>query len=175
VSKHDSHFANYFSLVLGLLIAIAIVLFAFARVVGNSTQGAQVRAEALQLASVHDRTKPFARVAIAGEDNAALAIVEKASATTTESAPGLPVPQSAEDLYNSACSACHGQGIGGAPRFGDKAAWAPRIAKGMDTLHKHALEGFTGQTGLMPPKGGRVDLPDDLVRQGVDYMVEHSR
>jgi cytochrome c5 len=175
VSKHDSHFANYFSLVLGLLITIAIVLFAFARVVGNSTQGAQVKAEALQLASVHDRTRPFARVAIAGEDNAALAIVEKASATTTEAAPGLPTPQSAEDLYNSACSACHGQGIGGAPRFGDKAAWAPRIAKGMDTLHKHALEGFQGQTGFMPPKGGRVDLADDLVMQGVDYMVEHAR
>ena len=111
MSKHDSHFANYFSLVLGILIAIAIVLFAFARVVGSSTQGAQVKAEALQLASVHDRTKPFARVAIAGEDNAALAIVEKASATTTEAAPGLPIPKSAEDLYNSACSACHGTAL----------------------------------------------------------------
>jgi cytochrome c len=45
----------------------------------------------------------------------------------------------------------------------------------MDTLHKHALEGFQGQTGFMPPKGGRVDLADDLVMQGVDYMVEHAR
>jgi cytochrome c5 len=175
VSKHDSHFANYFSLVLGILIATAIVLFALAKVVGSSTQGAQVRAEALQLASVHERTRPFARVAVAGADNSALAIVETASATTTESAPGLPTPATAEDLYNSACSACHAQGIGGAPRLGDKAAWAPRIAKGADTLHKHAIEGFQGQTGLMPPKGGRVDLPDDLVKQGVDYMVEHSR
>ena len=175
MSKHDSHFANYFSLVLGILIAIAILLFALAKVVGSTTQGVQVKAEALQLASVHERTRPFARVAIAGEDNAALAIVETASATTTESAPGLPIPQSAEELYNSACSACHGQGIGGAPRLGDKAAWTPRIAQGADTLHKHAIEGFQGKAGLMPPKGGRVDLPDDLVRQGVDYMVEHSR
>ncbi|HJS21535.1 MAG TPA: c-type cytochrome [Steroidobacteraceae bacterium] len=174
MSKHDSHFANYFSLVLGILIAIAILLFALAKVVGSTTQGLQVKAEALQLASVNERTRPFARVAVAGEDNTALAIVEKAAATT-ESAPGLPIPQTAEELYNSACSTCHAQGIGGAPRLGDKAAWAPRIAQGGDTLHKHAVEGFQGQTGLMPPKGGRVDLPDDLIRQGVDYMVEHSR
>jgi cytochrome c5 len=174
LSKHDSHFTNYFSLVLGILITVAILLFALARVVGGTTQGVQVKAEALQLASVNERTRPFARVAVAGEDNAALAIVEKAAATT-ESAPGLPIPQTAEELYNSACSACHGQGIGGAPRFGDKAAWAPRVAKGLDTLHKHAIEGFTGQSGMMPPKGGRVDLPDEIVRQGVDYMVEHSR
>ena len=174
MSKHDSHFANYFSLVLGILIAIAILLFALAKVVGSTTQGLQVKAEALQLASVNERTRPFARVAVAGEDNTALAIVEKAAATT-ESAPGLPIPQTAEELYNSACSTCHAQGIGGAPRLGDKAAWAPRIAQGADTLHKHAVEGFQGQTGLMPPKGGRVDLPDDLIRQGVDYMVEHSR
>jgi cytochrome c5 len=174
VSKHDSQFANYFSLVLGILITVAILLFALAKVVGGTTQAVQVKAEALQLASVNERTRPFARVAIAGEDNAALAIVET-TAATTESAPGLPIPQSAEELYNSACVACHGQGIGGAPRLGDKAAWAPRIAQGMDTLHKHAVEGFQGKSGLMPPKGGRVDLPDDLVRQGVDYMVEHAR
>ncbi len=63
----------------------------------------------------------------------------------------------------------------GAPKFGDKAAWAPHIAKGMDVLHMHAIEGFTGTNGMMPPKGGRVDLPDEVVRAGVDYMVEHSR
>lgn len=173
VSKHDSHFINYFSLVLGILIAVAILLFALARVVGSTTQGVQVKAEALQLASVDDRTRPFARVAIAGQDNAALAIVEKASLDTQS--PGLPVPKNGEELYNTACSTCHGQGIGGAPKFGDKAAWAARISKGSDTLHKHAIEGFQGQTGLMPPKGGRIDLADDLVRQSVDYMVEHSR
>jgi cytochrome c5 len=173
VSKHDSQFINYFSLVLGILITVAILLFALARVVGSTTQGVQVKAESLHMASVDDRTRPFARLAVAGEDNAALAIVEKAAATTES--PGLPVPQGGEELYNVACSTCHAQGIGGAPKFGDKAAWAPRIAKGSDTLHKHAIEGFQGQAGVMPPKGGRVDLPDDLIRQGVEYMIEHSR
>lgn len=81
----------------------------------------------------------------------------------------------AEELYNTACFACHAQGIGGAPRIGDKAAWAPRIAKGKDTLYKHSIEGFQGEAGVMPPKGGFLHLPDDLIRQGVDYMVERSR
>lgn len=173
MSKHDIHFANHFSLVLGILITVAILLFALAKVVGSTTQGLQVKTDALQVASVDERTRPFARVAVAGQDNAALAIVEQASLTTES--PGLPVPQSAEELYKTACSTCHAQGIGGAPRLGDKAAWAPRIAKGSDVLDLHAIEGFQGQTGLMPPKGGRMDLSDDLIRQGVDYMVEHSR
>lgn len=172
VSKQDSHFFNFFSLVLGVLIAVAVLLFALAKVVGTN-QLQQVKAEALQIAAVDERTRPFARVAVAGQDNAALQIAEESSG----SAPtvGLPVPKNAEELYNAACSACHAQGIGGAPRIGDKAAWAPRIAQGKDTLYKRAIEGFQGSAGLMPPKGGRVDLADDLIRQGVDYMVDRSR
>ena len=54
---------------------------------------------------------------------------------------------------------------------GNKEQGAPRIAQGKDMLYKHALEGFTGQAGLMPAKGGRVDLPDDLIRQAVDHLT----
>jgi cytochrome c5 len=171
VSKQDTHFFNMFSLVLGLLVGIAILLFAFAKVVGANTQAEHVKTDPRQAAAVDSRSAPFARVAVAGQDNSALAIVEE----TTGSGPGLPVPTNAEELYTQACSACHAQGIGGAPKMGDAANWAPRIAQGKDTLYKHAIEGYTGKAGLMPPKGGRVDLSDDLIRQGVDYMVEKSR
>jgi cytochrome c5 len=58
--------------------------------------------------------------------------------------------------------------------MGDKAAWAARIAQGTATLYKHAIEGFQGKSGLMPPKGGRTDLSDDVIRLGVDYMVSNS-
>ena len=74
-----------------------------------------------------------------------------------------------------ACSACHGTGIAGAPRIGDTAAWASRIAQGTATLEKHALEGFQGKTGMMPAKGGRTDLPDDAVRAAVEFMASQSR
>ena len=72
---------------------------------------------------------------------------------------------------SSACLACHGAGIGGAPILGDAAQWVERIAQGPDTLRIHALEGYTGSTGTMPPKGGRIDLSDAEIEAAVDYMV----
>jgi cytochrome c5 len=80
-----------------------------------------------------------------------------------------------EKTYKMACFACHGTGAAGSPKFGDKAAWKDRIAKGMDTLHKHALQGFQGNTGVMPPKGGRTDLSDADVMAAVDYMVSNAK
>ncbi len=162
---------NHFSLVLGILIAIAIALFVMARMVGAATQVQHVKAEQMEVHAVDARTKPFAQVAVAGADNSALAVTEESGGAPAAAAQ----PKTGEEVYNAACVACHGAGIGGAPKFGDKAAWAPRVAKGPDVLHMHAIEGFQGTNGLMPPKGGRVDLPDEVIRLGVDYMVEHSR
>lgn len=76
-----------------------------------------------------------------------------------------------KQVYDSLCMACHAAGVAGAPRFGDKAAWSPRIAQGMDTLYQHSIEGFQGKTGVMPPKGGNTSLPDADVKAAVDYMV----
>ena len=77
----------------------------------------------------------------------------------------------AKGTYQSACFACHGTGAAGAPKLGDKGAWQPRIAQGKDTLYSHALNGFKG----MPPKGGRGDLSDDVVKAVVDYMVSQGK
>ena len=81
------------------------------------------------------------------------------------------MPKDGKALFESVCSVCHGPGLAGAPKAGDKAAWGPRIAEGKATLYQHALNGYNGKTGVMPAKGGRTDLPDDLIKQGVDYMV----
>ena len=67
--------------------------------------------------------------------------------------------------------ACHGAGVAGAPKIGDKADWGPRIAQGKDTLYTHATQGFTGKKGTMPPKGGAANLSDEEVKAAVDYMV----
>jgi len=80
-----------------------------------------------------------------------------------------------KQIYDQACHVCHAAGIAGAPGFGDKAAWEPRIAQGMDVLHAHSIQGFTGKTGSMPPKGGRLDFSDADVEAAVDYMVEAAR
>ena len=78
-------------------------------------------------------------------------------------------------VYDTTCMACHAAGVAGAPKFGDKAAWGPRIAQGIDTLHTHALKGFTGKAGMMPPKGGNMSLSDADVKAAVDYMVAHGK
>ncbi len=80
-------------------------------------------------------------------------------------------PKSGEEVFNGACVACHGAGIAGAPKMGDKALWAPRIAQGINTLYEHALKGFKG----MPAKGGQVALSDDEVKAAVDYQVAKSK
>ena len=73
--------------------------------------------------------------------------------------------------YKDACAVCHAAGIAGSPKFGDKAAWAPRIATGMDALYNTALKG----KGAMPAKGGRTELSDNAVKAVVDYMVAQAK
>ncbi len=72
-----------------------------------------------------------------------------------------------KSVYDTACMVCHGAGVAGAPKFGDKAAWAPRIKAGMNPLYTVALKG----KGAMPPKGGNTTLADADVKAAVDYMV----
>jgi cytochrome c5 len=171
VSKQDTHFFNVFSMVIGLLVAIAIALFALARIVAGQTQDKQVVQDAEYVKNVQERVAPFSHEAVAGQDNTALAIKPDASAAAQGGAGAAEMPKTGEALFQQTCSACHGAGIAGAPKAGDKAAWAPRIAKGNAMLYDHAMHGFTGTSGVMPAKGGRTDAPDDLVKQAVDYMV----
>jgi cytochrome c5 len=176
VSKQDSQFFNVFSVVIGGLVAFALVLFALARSIGVPFEAARAEADPVVSKQVAERTAPIGKLALAGKDNSNLMIVAAVDPSAGEGAgPALAVPTSGEDTYKQVCSACHSAGLAGAPKSGDKAAWAPRIAQGRDTLYKHAIGGFQGKGGVMPAKGGRTDLPDDLVRQTVDYMVSMNQ
>jgi cytochrome c5 len=177
MAKHDRHFVNVFSAVLGILIAIALVLIGISRLVDSGPKGARDTGDPLMQASAHERIKPFGQVAVAGEDNAQLAIQQAAVPVAATAAPAAAgaAPTDGKSVYESACIACHAGGLAGAPRTGDMAAWAPRIAQGQATLEKHAIEGFQGTAGMMPAKGGRLDLSDDAVRAAIEYMVAQSR
>ncbi|MFT3906530.1 MAG: c-type cytochrome [Steroidobacteraceae bacterium] len=167
MSKQDTHFFNVFSLVIGLLVVVAILIFAFARALGKDTQLAETYSDPMYQASVAERVKPFVRVAVAGKDNTALTIKAPVGATQV----ALAVPKDGKELYEGVCKACHGTGLAGAPKAGDKSAWGSRLAEGKPALYEHALKGYTGKTGVMPVKGGRTDLSDDLIKQGVDYLT----
>lgn len=86
-----------------------------------------------------------------------------------------PENELGKKMFGKTCSLCHASGVGGAPKPGDKADWAPRIAQGMDMLYKHAKEGFTGTKGMMPPRGGAPTMTDDEIKAAVDYMANKSR
>jgi cytochrome c5 len=172
LSKQDTQFINYFSLVIGVLVAISLLLLALSRSVARHTEAVAVYTDPAYVHSVQERMEPFSQEAVAGHDNSAFAIKAPAGAGP---AMALSVPKDGKGLFDSVCSACHGAGIAGAPKAGDKAAWASRLAEGKATLYEHALNGYNGKTGVMPAKGGRTDLPDDLVKQGVDYMVSLAK
>ncbi|HOB66094.1 c-type cytochrome [Ottowia sp.] len=73
-------------------------------------------------------------------------------------------------VYDKSCTTCHAAGVAGAPKFGDKAAWAPRIATGMDTLLKVAIAG----KGAMPPRGASAATDDEL-KSAIQYMVDAAK
>lgn len=166
--KHDRKFFDTFMLVLGVLIGITGLLYLLARIVSANTQEQHILQDPAVKAAVAERIAPVAKVAVAGQDNSALAPVQQEAAAPAKDLPG-------EEVYNVACVACHGAGVAGAPKFGDAAAWSARIAQGMDTLNKHAIEGFQGQAGFMPAKGGRADLSNQSVINAVEYMVAGSK
>lgn len=173
MSKHDTHFFNVFSVVLGLLVAFAILMFALARYVGKHEQNAHVLNDPLLLQSVEERVASPARIAVAGADNSALTIAPVSTAATAAAA--APVLTDGHSVYEAACKTCHAPAMAatlGAPPAGDKAAWAPRIAQGKPTLYEHALKGFKGKSAAgMPAKGGRTDIDDELIKAAVDYMT----
>ena len=168
--KKDSQFITTFSIVIGILVAISISLLALARSVASTTQVVDVFKDPIYLETVQKNTAPMTQEAIAGQDNSAMTIAAPAGAGAVAPVAAV-VPKNGSELFESVCKTCHGAGLAGAPKAGDKSAWAPRIAEGKATLYQHALNGYAGKAGVMPAKGGRADLPDDLIKQGVDYMV----
>ena len=104
-----------------------------------------------------------------------MAISQATLAGSTKPAVEEAVSLTGQQVYNAVCVACHSPpGIGGAPAFGDSEAWTARLTQGMDTLNDRALNGFSGSTGIMPRKGGRLDFSDEEVIAAVEYMVEES-
>jgi cytochrome c5 len=116
-----------------------------------------------QRADIEQRIKPIGEVCVEGDSScggSALAIAGGAA-------------RSGEEIYNTACMACHNTGAAGAPKLGDVAAWVDRIAQGNELLYSRAIGGIAG-TGMMA-KGGCMSCSDEDVIAAIDYLVAGSQ
>ena len=84
-------------------------------------------------------------------------------------------PADGAAIYAQSCGLCHDAGVGGAPIVGNAEQWTARIDKGLETLIENAINGFNGDAGVMPAKGGNPALSDEEVTAAVEYMVEQSQ
>ena len=171
----DRAFLKSFAGLIVALVALTVVLFVVAQIIGGKpSKTVEATADAKAVA---ERIKPVGELTVG--------VAQAAKVTTASSNPVMDaiIPSAnaagADDqgkkIYDTTCMACHAAGVAGAPKLGDKAAWAPRIAQGADTLHTHALKGFQGKAGMMPPKGGNMGAKDEDVKAAVDYMVSQSK
>ncbi|HIG78872.1 MAG TPA: cytochrome c5 family protein [Cycloclasticus sp.] len=159
--SEDKQVLNDIGKVIAVLIIIAIVISIAAINLVGDNEGTSA---AFQEKKVLDRIKPLGVVATtAAEAKEASPVVEEVAVEQG--------PMTAEQVYNTACMACHSTGAAGAPKTGDVAAWAPRIAQGDDVLFEHATKGFKG----MPPRGGSPQLSDEDITVAIGFMVSQSQ
>ena len=140
---------------------------------GASFKEPTVPAPAAAAAPAAAPAEPAAAAAAVAAPAAAAPAAAPVAAAPVAAAP-VAVADAGKKTYDAACVACHGAGIAGAPKFGDKAAWAPRLAQGSATLYEHAIKGFQGKAGMMPPKGGSA-ASDSEVKAAVDYMASAAK
>jgi cytochrome c5 len=157
------------ALIVGIILLVQLAIGTYA---GRSTKNEPAMSDA----AVTQRIAPVARVSI--DPNAKAPEPAKATATpaamTVAAIPPAAAKGGAADgkkIYDATCTACHGTGIAGAPKLGDKAIWAPRIKTGMPAVYEVALKG----RGAMPPKGGNASLSEAEVKAAVDYMVAAAK
>jgi cytochrome c5 len=172
VQNTDTVFLKHFAQVIAALFAIMVVLIIGAWMIYDR-QGFHDENPA-QVAEADRRIAPVGAAYSGETGRAAILAAEAAARAAATASVAFDGALDAELIYKNVCAACHDTGAGGAPKS-DKTAWAPRIAKGLDTLVKHGIEGFQGEGGIMPAKGGRADLTDEQVRITVEYMYNKYR
>lgn len=136
-----------FKSILGIVSIITITTL-------STATGASVKED------IAERLSPVGQLCMSGDSCAAAPVVAASSG-----------PRTGDQIYNASCTTCHSAGVAGAPKTGDAAAWAPRIAQGKETLYTHAIKGFNA----MPAKGLCMDCSDDEIKASVDYLVEQSQ
>jgi len=162
-------YAMHVSTILGA--SAVLLLFFFVLVAHHRDIPDRVRLDGSALrstaSSVAERIKPVGQLSVASAET------QREPVEIAAAAP--PPGRDGQQVYQAGCVVCHGAGIAGAPKLGDKGQWAKRIAKGVGSLYAGAVNGVQGSAGAMPAKGGNPALSDAEVKAAVDYMVAQSK
>lgn len=153
---------GFLVLVTFALIGLALYLYSFHPPPGNPQQKAQTEA----------RIAPVGAVYAGDTGRAALVAAQEAAKQEAASQVAYGGTLDGKTIFGNLCQTCHTNAATGAPLISDKGAWAPRVAQGLDTLVKHAIEGFQGKgPNPMPAKGGNPALTDAQVKATVEWML----
>jgi cytochrome c5 len=163
LSQDKQFFTTFVGVLIGLGV-LAVILYFVAGYMSGSVDETKPKEIVLE------NIKPIGQVNIAGQPGSEPApTAEPAAASGEAAAPA--GPKTGEQVYQAHCIACHGTGAAGAPKMGDAAAWAPRIAQGIDTLLAHATSGLNA----MPPKGLCMECSGAELKGAIEYMISKSQ
>ncbi|KRF02071.1 cytochrome C [Frateuria sp. Soil773] len=173
MTKSDQSFVRQFGILLLGLGILTVLLLVMANVIYSREPKETNPNVPKQTAA---RIAPAGAVYAGNTGRAAMQAAQEAAAKAAASQVAFGGSTDGKTIYEGLCHSCHTAGVAGAPKLGDKAAWAPRIAEGLDTLVKHAIEGYKGPDGnVMPPKGGMPSLTDEQVKNTVHWIVDQAK
>ncbi len=169
--NYDLDFLKRFSMVIAFLMAVTLGLILFAAYLHGSLPKEVSPVEAKR---TEGRIAPVGAVFAGASGEAARAAADAAAKAAAASQVAYGGTMDGAVIYDNLCAGCHKSGAGGAPLL-TAAGMGARASVGKDTLHKHAIEGYTGSAGVMPAKGGNPALTDEQVKVAVEWMVGQSK
>ncbi len=172
VTPTDRIFLKHFAMLIGFLILVALGLIALGAYI-YSKHPAEPSPKAAETVSA--RIAPVGAVYAGDTGRAAMQAAQEAAKAAAASQVAYGGTTDGKTIFGNLCHSCHETGAGGAPKISDKGEWTARVAQGLDTLVKHAIEGYTGKSGIMPPKGGNPALTDEQVKATVSWMVDQVK
>lgn len=168
MSQDKQFYSTFFAIMAGLFVLMIVLIIIAGNLTSEVTEYAPDEV-------VINNISPVGKVSVTGESTAAPTTAAGSAAAGSQPAAPEPVasaaPKSGDQVYNSSCAACHASGAAGAPKFGAAADWAPRVAKGMDSMLSNAISGLNA----MPPRGLCMACSDDELKAAIEYMVSNSQ
>ncbi|MFC5741451.1 c-type cytochrome [Dyella tabacisoli] len=173
MTKSDQSFMRSFSMLIAGLSVLTMMLIGMAWLIYDH-EPKEINPETPK--RIAERIAPAGAVYAGNTGRAAMQAAQDAAAKLAASQVAFGGSTDGKTIYDGLCHSCHTAGVAGAPKVGDKGNWAPRIAEGLETLVKHAIDGYHGPDGnTMPAKGGMPSLTDEQVKNAVHWMTDQSK